>query len=156
MGNDRLFLSRAVRIAIEGIRDGGGPFGAVITRGDEIIAEGNNNVVLAKDPTAHAEINAIRKACAILGTHNLSDCTLYSSCEPCPMCLGAVYWAGIKKVVYAFDKMDAARAGFNDNFIYDELRLEPSSRKIIFLHIPCFEGEDPFRTWDEFEGKVPY
>ncbi|HBE43822.1 MAG TPA: tRNA-specific adenosine deaminase [Bacteroidales bacterium] len=156
MDYDRLFLNRAVGIAVSGIEEGGGPFGAVIARGNEIIAESNNTVVLARDPTAHAEINVIRKASAILGTHNLPDCTLYTSCEPCPMCLGAVYWSGIRKVVYAYDRMDAASAGFSDKFIYDEIMLDASSRHILFLHIPDCSGGEPFKRWEEFEDKISY
>lgn len=156
MDNDRSFLNRALELAVRGIDEGGGPFGAVIVRGDDIIAESWNNVVHSKDPTAHAEINVIRKASSILGTHNLSECILYTSCEPCPMCLGAVYWAGIRKVVYASDRMEAAAAGFSDKFIYDELMLSPHSRHIYFLHIPDCEGEDPFKKWDETEDKIPY
>ncbi len=156
MENDRSFLKRALEIAIKAIDEGGGPFGAVIVRGNKIIAESSNNVVLKKDPTAHAEINVIRKASAILGTHDLSDCILYSSCEPCPMCLGAVYWSGIGKVVYASDRKDAEAVGFSDKLIYDEIMLQPSARKIRFLHIPVCEGGDPLRKWNEFEGKIPY
>ncbi len=156
MGNDSSFLKRALEIAVKSVDEGGGPFGAVIVRGNEIIAESSNNVVLKKDPTAHAEINVIRKASAVLGTHDLSDCILYTSCEPCPMCLGAVYWAGIRKVVYASDRKDAAAAGFSDKLIYDEIMLEPSARQIEFLHIPGCKGGEPFRKWNEYEGKIPY
>lgn len=157
MEKDHVFLCRALEIAVQGVNEGGGPFGALIAKDGRIIAESWNNVVLSADPTAHAEINAIRKACEILGTHDLSDCILYSSCEPCPMCLGAVYWAGIKKVVYAFDRKEAEKAGFSDKFIYDEIMLEPASRHVRFLHIPgCCNGPDPFRKWDENENKIPY
>ena len=156
MKNDRFFLSRAVGIAADGIIKGGGPFGAVITRGNEIIAESNNKVVLSHDPTAHAEMNVIREASGFLKTHDLSECTLYTSCEPCPMCLGAVYWAGIRKVVYASDRLDAAAAGFNDKFIYDEMMLNPSLRKISFIRLHDCDGEKVFRIWDEFEDKIPY
>ena len=156
MKNDRFFLSRAVGIAADGITEGGGPFGAVITRGNEIIAESNNKVVLSHDPTAHAEMNVIREASAFLNTHDLSECTLYTSCEPCPMCLGAVYWSGIRKVVYACDRLDAAAAGFNDKFIYEEIMLNPSLRKISFIRLPGCNGEEVFRKWNEFEDKIPY
>jgi len=156
MDNDRLFLNKAIQIAADGIKKGGGPFGAVITQGDKIIASGNNRVVVSHDPTAHAEILAIRKASDHLKTHDLSDCTLYTSCEPCPMCLGAVYWSGIKKVVYAADRMDAAAAGFSDELIYKEIVLDPSSRHVMFLRIADCDGREPFNLWNEFEDKIAY
>ena len=154
--NERTFLKRAVEIAVNGIKEGAGPFGAVITKDGKIIAEANTRVVLSHDPTAHAEIIAIRKASALLKTHDLSGCIIYTSCEPCPMCLGAVYWSGIKKVVYASDRHDAAASGFNDSMIYDELALRPGERKITFLHLPDTGGEEVFRQWDESENKTPY
>jgi len=156
MKNDLSFLKRAVEVAGNGINEGGGPFGAVITRGRKIIAEGANRVVLSHDPTAHAEMIAIRKASAVLKTHDLSGCVIYASCEPCPMCLGAVYWAGIKKVVYASDRFEASASGFSDNLIYDELALNPEERKINFLHLPDAGGEKVFRQWDDYEKRVPY
>jgi len=156
MKNDRFFLLRAVGIAAEGIKEGGGPFGAVITSGNEIIAESNNKVVLSHDPTAHAEMIVIREASAFLKTHDLSECTLYTSCEPCPMCLGAVYWSGIRKVVYASDRLDAAAAGFNDKFIYEEIMLTPDLRKISFIRLNGCNGEEVFRKWNEFEDKILY
>jgi tRNA(Arg) A34 adenosine deaminase TadA len=156
MENDRAFLKRAVEIASEAIKKGGGPFGAVITKDDKIIAEGRNSVVLFHDPTAHAEIIAIREASAIMKTHDLSGCVIYTSCEPCPMCLGAVYWSGIRKVVYSSTRLDAATAGFNDKFIYDEIALDPAERKISFIHLPDRRGDEVFRKWDEFEDKIPY
>jgi len=156
MDNDLIFLKKAVNIAVQGIRDGGGPFGAIIVRGNEIIAESNNKVVLNNDPTAHAEIIVIREASSILRTHILSDCILYTSCEPCPMCLGAIYWAGIQKVVYAYDRLDAAAAGFSDKFIYDEMMLDAESRHINFLQIPDCGGGNPFEEWANHSGKIPY
>jgi guanine deaminase len=156
MEPDKKFLHQAIEIAINGIAKGGGPFGAVITKNGEKIAESFNKVVLANDPTAHAEINAIRDAAFLLKSHDLSECTLYSSCEPCPMCLGAIYWAGIKKVVYACDRNDAESAGFGDKLIYKEILLDPSERKISFLHITDAKGEETFRRWDEMENKIPY
>jgi guanine deaminase len=156
MGNDQLFLKRAVEIAGNGISEGCGPFGAVITKDQKIIAEANNRVVLSHDPTAHAEIIAIRKASAVLKTHNLSGCVIYSSCEPCPMCLGAVYWSGMKKVVYASDRSEAAASGFSDSVIYDEIILNPEERNITFRHIPDAGGERVFKLWDDYENKVPY
>jgi guanine deaminase len=156
MKNDRNFLKRAIEIGIKGIKNGNGPFGAVITKDQKIISEACNMVVLSHDPTAHAEIIAIRKASAFLKTHDLSGCVIYTSCEPCPMCLGAVYWSGIKKVVYDSDRLDAAAAGFNDKYIYDELILDPAKRKISFVHLPDSMGDEIFRKWDEFENKIPY
>ncbi|MGI6322548.1 MAG: nucleoside deaminase [Bacteroidales bacterium] len=156
MNNDRRFINRAIEIAVEGIDKGNGPFGAVIAKNGRIISEAVNSVVHLNDPTAHAEILAIRKASEILSTYDLSDCTLYTSCEPCPMCLGAVYWSGIKKVVYSNDRTDAELAGFSDKMIYDELALEPGKRKISFIRLEDSAGEEIFRKWDEYEGKTPY
>ena len=156
MHDDRAFLKKAIELAAEGIENGGGPFGAVITRDDEIIAEAGNRVVLLNDPTAHAEITAIRQASEVLSTFNLSDCTLYTSCEPCPMCLGAIYWAGIKKVVYSSNRDDAAKAGFNDRFIYDEILLDPAKRKITFFHLKDKKVDEVFRKWEQYENKIPY
>lgn len=156
MENEKIFLLRAVEIAGSGIENGGGPFGAVITRGGKIISEAFNMVVLSNDPTAHAEILAIRQAAKVLRSHDLDKCTLYTSCEPCPMCLGAIYWAGIKKVVYACDRVDAEEAGFSDKLIYEEIMLDPSDRKIEFLRITDAGGKDVFRKWDELEDKISY
>ena len=149
-------LTRAVKIASDGIEKGGGPFGAVITKRGKIIAEAYNEVVSSGDPTAHAEILAIRNAAKNIGSHDLSDCILYTSCEPCPMCLGAIYWAGIKKVFYAADRKDAAKSGFNDEYIYDEIELMPEQREIIFNHLPDIDGQMVFRIWDLYENKNPY
>ena len=156
MENDNLFLRRAVEIAGKEILNGGGPFGAVIVKDDKIIAEASNRVVLNSDPTAHAEILAIRQAASVLQSHELNGCTLYSSCEPCPMCLGAIYWSGIKKVVYGCNRADAESAGFSDKMIYDEIMLDPSKRKILFVRITDTGGEEVFRKWDEFEDKISY
>ena len=156
MKNDKAFLQRALELATESIKNGGGPFGAVITKQGKVISEANNRVVLSHDPTAHAEVLAIRKASEILKTHDLSGCIVYSSCEPCPMCLGAIYWAGIKKIIYASDRLEAAKAGFSDNFIYDEIMLDPSERSISFIHHPDAGGEIVFRKWNDFDEKIPY
>ena len=150
------FLKRAIEIAGKGIPEGYGPFGAVIVRNGEIISEASNRVVLSHDPTAHAEILAIRNASGILGSHDLSECVLYASCEPCPMCLGAIYWAGIKRIVYASDRFDAEASGFNDSLIYNEMNLNPSDRKVKFIHLPDAGGEDVFRIWNKTENKVQY
>jgi guanine deaminase len=156
MEKDKKFLLRAIEIASDGIKNGGGPFGAVITRDDKMLSEAFNRVVLTHDPTAHAEVLAIRDASAKLGSHELNECTLYTSCEPCPMCLGAIYWSGIRKVVYACDRTDAEEAGFSDKLIYDEIMLDPSSRKISFIRISDAGGRDVFKRWDELESKIPY
>jgi len=156
MEKDKDFLKQAIELAKKGIKAGGGPFGAILTKNGKIIAEAYNKVVLTSDPTAHAEVNAIREAASELKTHDLSDCILYSSCEPCPMCLGAIYWAGIKKVVYACDRADAEEAGFSDNLIYEEILLDPENRKLTFLHIKNTGGEEVFRKWDELEDKIRY
>jgi len=156
MESDNKFLRRAVELARESISNGGGPFGAVITLNEKIISEAYNKVVLSNDPTAHAEVLAIRQAASVLKTHNLDKCTLYTSCEPCPMCLGAIYWAGIKKVFYACDRNDAEKAGFSDSFIYEEISLDPENRKISFIRIDDAGGREVFRSWDELTDKIPY
>lgn len=156
MTSDRDFLLRAVRLAEDGIEKGNGPFGAVIVRNGEIISEAVNSVVSSKDPTAHAEITAIRLASKILDTHQLGDCILYSSCEPCPMCLSAIYWSGIKKVIYAADRHDAAAAGFSDINIYDEINLAVEKRRVKFKQLTDVDGKGVFRIWNQFENKIPY
>jgi len=156
MKDDKELLMRAVELAAAGVKNGGGPFGAVIAKDGIILSEAFNRVVLNYDPTAHAEVLAIRQAAASARNHDLSDCTLYTSCEPCPMCLGAIYWAGIKKVVYACDRFDAENAGFSDKFIYDEILLEPTGRKIEFLRFIVEEGNKVFGEWKTLENKIPY
>jgi tRNA(Arg) A34 adenosine deaminase TadA len=156
MENDKLFLLRAIEIAADGISIGCGPFGAVIVRDNKIISESTNRVVLNNDPTAHAEILAIRKAAGYLKTFELESCTLYTSCEPCPMCLGAIYWSGIKKVVYSCDRRDAEKAGFSDKLIYDEINLDPSKRIVKFLKLSEKDGEKVFRKWEETGDKIAY
>jgi guanine deaminase len=153
---DRVLLKRAVDIAAGGIQSGGGPFGAVITKGGKIISEAYNEVVFSLDPTAHAEILAIRKACDSLRSHDLSGCDLYASCEPCPMCLGAIYWSGISRVFYASVRGDAAEAGFGDELFYDELSKSPEKRKIAFCRIEDIDGSRVFKLWDSYEKKVRY
>jgi len=156
MEKDRIFLSKAIEIASNGINVGGGPFGAIIVKDNKIISEACNRVVLNNDPTAHAEILAIRQASLVLKSHELNDCTLYTSCEPCPMCLGAIYWSGIKKVVYSCDRADAEEAGFSDKLIYDDIMLDPSKRKISFIRISDSGGKEVFRKWDKLENKIRY
>jgi len=156
MENENIQLRRAVEIAGTGIEKGGGPFGAVITLNGKIIAEAGNKVVLNNDPTAHAEVLAIRAAAEYLKSHDLSNCILYTSCEPCPMCLGAIYWSGIKKVVYGCDRIDAEKAGFSDKLIYDELNLDPAKRKISFVCVSDSGAKEVFEKWIATDGKIPY
>src|ERR1035437_1256240 len=156
MENDKIFLRRAIEIASNSINTGGGPFGAVIVKDGKIISEAYNRVVLNNDPTAHAEILAIREAFSVLKTHELYECTLYTSCEPCPMCLGAIYWSGIKKVLYSCDRTDAEDAGFSDKLIYNEIMLDPSKRKISFRRLNESEGKEVFKKWNQLENKIPY
>jgi len=154
--SDREFLKRAVEVAAAGIVKGGGPFGAVIAKGGEIISEAYNEVVFSSDPTAHAEILAIRKACDLLSTHDLTGCDLYASCEPCPMCLGAVYWSGISRVFYASERGDAKNAGFNDELFYEELSKSADKRNIVFCRIGDIDGSEVFKLWDRYEKKIRY
>jgi len=156
MENDKIFLRRAIEIASDGINSGGGPFGAVIVKDGKILSEAYNRVVLNNDPTAHAEILAIREASFVLCTYELNDCILYTSCEPCPMCLGAIYWAGIKKVVYSCDRTDAESAGFSDKLIYNEIMLDPSKRMISFIRLTDLGEKEVFRLWDALDSKIAY
>jgi tRNA(Arg) A34 adenosine deaminase TadA len=146
----------AINQANENIGSGGGPFGALIVRAGEVISMSGNRVVADVDPTAHAEVLAIRRAASLLGTHMLSDCVLYSSCEPCPMCLGAIYWAGITRVIYAATREDAAAAGFNDDLIYREIALAPTERQVSFERSEEEHGRQVFERWVRFPGKTPY
>jgi len=151
------YMQRAVELSREGVKAGdGGPFGAIIVRGGEIIAEGNNRVIVDNDPTAHAEVVAIRRACEKLGNFQLDDCELYTSCEPCPMCLGAIYWARPSVVYYANDKADAAAIEFDDSFIYEELKVPYDQRKIKFIKTPNDEAIKVFQEWAEKQDKVQY
>ena len=156
MEEDKLLLIKTKQIAADGITKGYGPFGAILVKDGKILSEATNRVTLNADPTAHAEVVAIREAAAALKNHDLSGCTLYCSCEPCPMCLGAIYWAGISRVVFAYDRNDAAEAGFSDKDIYDEINLEPEKRRITFKHISNAGGEEVFKIWEEYDGKTPY
>lgn len=154
---DMKFLERAIELSREGMKSGqGGPFGCVVVKGDEIIGEGNNKVTSSNDPTAHAEVVAIRAACIKLGTYQLSDCEIFTSCEPCPMCLGAIYWARPKRVVYANTRQEAAEIEFDDEFIYQEINAEMSKRKIPFVHQPHPLAQKVFEDWKNWEGKVKY
>lgn len=154
---DLFFLQKTIELAMENVRTGkGGPFAAIITKNNEMIAQGTNTVTTSHDPTAHAEISAIRQACNVLNTFQLEDCILYSSCEPCPMCLGAIYWARLKRVVFAADKHQAEKAGFDDAFIYKEIDLPYNQRHLKTEHIALKEDNEPFDLWINSESKVKY
>ena len=146
----------ALHLSENNVRNGGGPFGAVIAKDGEIVATGVNRVTADCDPTAHAEVNAIRAACARLGTFDLSGCELYSSCEPCPMCLGAIYWAHLDKLYYGNDKKDAAGIGFDDAFIYRELDLKPEDRALKSERLLPDKAIEAFRQWADKADKVEY
>lgn len=151
------FLEKAIEWSRRGMAGGkGGPFGCVIVLGDKIVGEGCNMVTSSNDPTAHAEVVAIRNACRELGTYQLTECEIYTSCEPCPMCLGAIYWARPKRVIYANTREEAAMIEFDDDFIYNEIIAPISSRKIPFIHQPHPLAQQVFREWAEWEGKQQY
>ncbi|MCH5218593.1 MAG: nucleoside deaminase [Muribaculaceae bacterium] len=149
-------MREAIRLSEENVEKGGGPFGAVIARDGEIVATGVNCVTACTDPTAHAEVNAIRTACHKLGTFDLKGCTIYSSCEPCPMCLGAIYWAHLDKIYFGNNKTDAKRIGFDDSFIYDEMELPRGRRKLASEALLEEEAARAFRMWDEKPDKIEY
>jgi len=153
---DKRFLNLAIETAGENIKDGGGPFGAIVVREGSIISRAGNRVVTGHDPTAHAEVMAIRMAAEKLGSHDLADCTIYASCEPCPMCLGAIYWAGIRRIVYASDRYRAAAAGFSDNHIYEELALDNSKRTITMVRGLTEEGDEVLRRWEDLPDRIQY
>jgi guanine deaminase len=150
-------MARAIELAIENVRSGlGGPFGAVVVKEGKIIAEGANSVTSTNDPTAHAEVVAIRRACARLEKFELRDCEIYSSCEPCPMCLGAIYWARPVRVYFAATAADAASAGFDDSLISSEIAQPPASRKIPMIQLASENAAEPFRAWKLNPNKVQY
>ena len=153
---DRNFMRQAIDLSIENVRNGGGPFGAVIVRQGEVLATGVNNVVPHCDPTAHAEVSAIRRACQKVGNFKLDGCTIYTSCEPCPMCLSAIYWAGIERIYYGNTKQDAEDINFSDKFIYDELDLPVSERHIPSVCLMRDEALEAFRAWQNKPDKVEY
>ncbi|NDV68875.1 nucleoside deaminase [Dysgonomonas sp. 25] len=150
------FMARAIRLAEESVQRGGGPFGAVVVKDGAIVAEGANCVTLHNDPTAHAEVSAIRNACEILQTFDLSGCEIYTSCEPCPMCLSAIYWAHISKIYYGCTKTDAKDIGFDDSFIYEQIELSPEKRSISAEHLMREEALSAFRMWEKKEDKTAY
>jgi guanine deaminase len=151
------FLVMAFEVAVEGVESGaGGPFGAVVVRGDDVLASAHNQVVSTNDPTAHAEIGAIRAACAVLNSFQLDDCELYASCEPCPMCLGAIYWARPRAVFFSATRDDAARAGFDDAYVYEEIALPPEARTLPMRRVEHTRSAAPFAAWEAKPDKVEY
>ena len=153
---DARFMELAIKLSEENVDLGGGPFGAVIVRDGELIATGPNRVVPNNDPTAHAEVTAIRNACQKLGTFQLDGCTVYSSCEPCPMCLGAIYWAHIDRMFYGNTKTDAKNIGFDDSFIYDEIDLRIEDRRLKAQQLLPEEAIKAFQAWENDTDKIPY
>jgi tRNA(Arg) A34 adenosine deaminase TadA len=154
---EQKFLERAIELSREGMRSGkGGPFGCVIVKDGKIIGEGWNQVATSNDPTAHAEVVAIRNACKTLNSFQLTGCDVYASCEPCPMCLGAIYWARPERVFYANTKEDAAAIHFDDQFIYDEIEKTDENRSIVFIHEPHLKAIEVFEEWKTMENKVEY
>ncbi len=156
MSEKNLFMMRAIELSIESAKSKGGPFGSVIVKDNKIIAEGSNQVTINNDPTAHGEIVAIRSACQKLNTFNLSGCDLYSSCEPCPMCLSAIYWSRIENVFYANTRIDAKRIDFDDSFIYSEINKDLENRKIKMHQMHRDEALEAFKIWENKEDKIKY
>ncbi len=149
-------MKKAIELSIKSVNNGGGPFGSVIVKGDKIIAEGSNKVTSNNDPTAHGEIVAIREACKKLNNFSLNGCELYSTCEPCPMCLSAIYWARIDKIYYANTREDARKIDFDDSLIYTELHKNIDKRKIPMIQILRNEALKAFELWDKKKDKVKY
>jgi len=150
------FMKRAIELSVESVNKGGGPFGSIVVKDNKIIAEGSNKVTPTNDPTAHGEIVAIREACKKLNTFTLSGCELYSSCEPCPMCLSAIYWARIEKIYYANTREDARKIDFDDSLIYTELQKNIDKRKIPMIQMMRNEALKAFEMWDKKTDKVKY
>ncbi len=151
------FMQEAIQRAVENVRSGqGGPFGAIVVKNGRVIATGTNLVTSANDPTAHAEVNAIREACRAMCTFQLTGCEIYTSCEPCPMCLGAIYWARPDRVYFAATASDAAEAGFDDSFIYEELKRLHRERRIPFEPMMREAGLEPFREWARKSDRIKY
>jgi len=154
---DKAFMARAIQLSLENVLSGsGGPFGAVIVKNGNVVAEATNRVTATNDPTAHAEVLAIRQACQKLGLFELKGCDLYTSCEPCPMCLGAIYWARIDKVYFGSLAADAAKAGFDDSAIYAEIAQSRAAREIPMIQMMREEALAAFRAWEELPGKILY
>ena len=150
------FMLRAIKLSINSANNDGGPFGCVVTKGNKIIAEGSNKVTMSNDPTAHAEVVAIREACKKLNTFKLTGCDLYTSCEPCPMCLSAIYWSHIDIVYYGNSRENAAEIEFDDKFIYDEMKKDINARKIPLKRILKDEAIKAFNLWAQTENKTKY
>lgn len=150
------YMREAIRLSIENIKQGGGPFGAVIVKDGQIIATGTNRVTATCDPTAHAEVSAIRQAAKALNSFDLSGCDIYTSCEPCPMCLGAIYWAHIDRMFYGNTKTDAKNIGFDDSFIYDEIDLRIQDRRLKAQQLLPEEAIKAFQEWENDTNKTPY
>ena len=154
---EKRFLERAIELSRQGMQEGnGGPFGCVIVKDGEIIGEGVNEVLVKNDPTSHAEVVAIRNACKKLNNFQLTGCDVYTSCEPCPMCMGAIYWARPNRVIYANTKSDAAAVNFDDQFIYDEIEKLPQDRYIQFIHLPQEQALDVFLEWKNNGDRKEY
>ena len=149
-------MSRAIELSIESVKNGGGPFGSVIVKDNNIIAEGSNKVTSTNDPTAHGEIVAIRSACNKINDFSLKDCELYSTCEPCPMCLSAIYWSHVDNIYYANTRMDAKNIDFDDSFIYSEVKKDINDRKIKMIQINRDEALEAFNIWQNKEDKIKY
>lgn len=155
--DDRTFLLRAVDLSrTRMLANVGGPFGALVVREGKVLAEGWNEVTSSNDPTAHAEVRAIRKACEAVSSFQLQGATLYSSCEPCPMCLAAAYWARVGRIVFAADRVDAAKVGFDDAYLYDEIPKPVAARALPTLHLPLQEAVDVFAAWHAKPDRVDY
>jgi guanine deaminase len=153
----RSFMQQAVDIAVENVKTGhGGPFGAIVVKDGIVVGVGKNEVTASNDPTAHAEVQAIRDACKRLETFQLTDCEMYTSCEPCPMCLGAIYWARPKAVYFVCSKEDAKEIGFDDQFIYEELKKPMEERSILMKKVSLEHGDRPFRLWEQSNRKIEY
>ena len=150
------FMARAIELSIESVNTGGGPFGSVIVKDEKVIAEGSNKVTSTNDPTAHGEIVAIRQACKNLSDFNLNGCELYSTCEPCPMCLSAIYWAHVDKIYYANTRDDAQKIDFDDSFIYSEFQKNINKRTIPMIQMMRNEALKAFELWDKKTDKVKY
>ena len=150
------FMTRAIELSLASVRSNGGPFGCVIVKNNEIIAEGSNKVTIINDPTAHAEIVTIRKACNALNNFNLEGTEMYTSCEPCPMCLSAIYWSHIDKIYYSNTRLDAAKIGFDDNYIYNELSKQLSQRKIPMQQLNQEDAIKVFKEWELKPDKTKY
>lgn len=153
---DRHFMQIAIDASIANVANGGGPFGAVVVRNGEVISTGVNRVTANNDPTAHAEVSAIRAACQRLETFRLTDCVIYTSCEPCPMCLSAIYWSGISKIYYGNTAADADEINFGDKFIYDEIALPKSERSVPSIGMMRLEAQKAFRDWRNKTDKIEY